>query len=139
MLKNRRGFSLIEIMIVLAIIGLIGALMANRMTGAFDKAKVKQAKAMIQQLMSQLEMYNQDCNTYPTTDQGLAALTKQPVGEPACENWGPKPYLKNVPKDPWGVEYKYDSDGNEFKIYSYGKNKREGGDGLDKDITSEEL
>ena len=138
-LNNRRGFSLVEIMIVLAIIGIIAAIMANRFAGGLDKAKVKQARVLIQQLSDRLEMYNTDCNTYPTTDQGLEALAAQPTGDPGCESWGPTPYMKKVPKDPWGRPFIYESDGVEFNIISLGKDKREGGDEYGKDISLKEM
>lgn len=138
-LNNRRGFSLVEIMIVLAIIGIIAAIMANRFAGGLDKAKVKQARVLIQQLSDRLEMYNTDCNTYPTTDQGLEALATQPTGEPGCESWGPTPYMKKVPNDPWGRAFIYESDGVEFNIISLGKDKREGGEEYGKDISLKDM
>lgn len=138
-LNNRRGFSLVEIMIVVVIIGIIAATMGNRLFGGLDKAKVKNAKIMMQKFADALEMYNTDCNTYPTTDQGLDALMSEPQGEPACTNWGPVSYLKKIPKDPWGRDYIYESDGVEFNIISLGKDKREGGTEFGKDIIFNEL
>lgn len=138
-LNNRRGFSLVEIMIVVVIIGIIAATMGTRLFGGLDKAKVKNAKIMMRKLADALEIYSQDCNTYPTTDQGLEALTAEPQGEPACDNWGPVPYLKKVPKDPWNGDYIYESDGVEFNIISYGKDKRENGTEFGKDINYNEL
>lgn len=138
-IKNQRGFSLIEIMIVLGLIGGIVALIASRVSGQAANASVKQTKLLIKQTMDQLEMYNQDCNSYPTTGQGLAALVKQPSGDPACESWGPQPYSKEEPKDSWGNAFGYESDGTDFEIISFGKDKRPGGEGVNAEITSKKL
>ncbi|MEM7646367.1 MAG: type II secretion system major pseudopilin GspG [Pseudomonadota bacterium] len=139
MLKDKRGFSLVEIMIVVVIIGIIAATMGNRLFGGLDKAKVKNAKIMMQKFADALEMYNTDCNTYPTTDQGLDALMSEPSGDPACDSWGPVEYLKKIPKDPWGRPYIFESDGVEFNIISLGKDKREGGDKFGEDISYKDL
>ena len=133
--KNNRGFSLVEIMIVFVLIGIIATFMGNRLFGGLDKAKVKNAKAMIQRLADALEMYNTDCSSYPTSEQGLKALISEPQGEPPCEAWGPDSYLKKIPKDPWGRDYIYESDGIEFNITSFGKDKRQGGSKFGKDIS----
>ncbi len=139
LLNNRRGFSLVEIMIVVVIIGIIAATMGNRLFGGLDKAKVKNAKIEMQKLADALEMYNTDCNTYPTTEQGLEALMSEPQGEPACDSWGPTAYLKKIPKDPWGRDYIFESDGVEFNITSFGKDKREGGTEFGLDISFKDL
>jgi len=139
LLNNKRGFSLVEIMIVVVIIGIIATTMGNRLFGGLDKAKVKNAKIMMQKFADALEMYNTDCNTYPTTDQGLEALMSEPQGDPACDAWGPVNYLKKIPKDPWGQAYFYESDGVEFNIISLGKDKREGGEAFGIDINYNEL
>jgi general secretion pathway protein G len=136
---NNRGFSLIEIMIVLGLIGGIVALIAKRVGNAQSNAKVKQTKLIMRQTMDQLEMYNQDCGSYPTSSQGLVALVKQPAGDPPCESWGPQPYSKEEPKDAWTNAFKYESDGTDFEIISLGKDKRPGGDGDAKDISSKNL
>lgn len=136
-LKNlgHKGFSLVEIMIVLVIIGTILGLISQKVFGAKERAKDKQVKMLIQQLSDQLEMYQGDCNSYPTTSQGLSSLTKQPAGEPACESWGPTPYAKSIPKDPWNREFVYESDGSSFEIISGGKD----GPGGAKDYSSKDL
>ena len=138
LLRNQLGFSLVEIMIVVVIIGIIAATMGNRLFGGLDRAKVKNAKIMMEKFSEALEAYNLDCDTYPSTEQGLEALVSAPSGEPACSSWGPS-YLKKIPKDPWGRPYIYDSDGVEFNLISYGKDKRQGGTDFGADISYNEL
>ena len=138
-IANQRGFSLIEIMIVLGLIGGIVALIATRVGNAKGNAMVKQTKLSIQQTIDLLEQYNQDCNSYPTTAQGLSALVKQPSGEPPCESWGPQPYAKEIPKDAWGTPLAYESDGTDYEIISYGKDRKPGGEGIAKDISSKSM
>lgn len=128
-LKNQRGFSLIEILIVLGIAVGIIAMIASRVAGGRDKATAQQNKIAMQQVVDQLEMYNQDCQSYPTSLEGLV---KAPAS--GCENWGPAPYSKEVPKDAWGAPFAYSSDGTSFELTSYGKDKRAGGDGFAKDV-----
>ncbi len=137
---NNRGFSLIEILIVLGLIAGIVAFVATRVAGAGANAKVKTTKLMIQNTIDQLEQYRDACDSYPTTSQGLKALTQKPAGDPPCESWGPEPYSKDMPKDAWGTELVYESaDGLDFEIISYGNNKRPGGDGADGDISSKKM
>lgn len=139
LLNNKRGFSLVEIMIVVAIIGLLVSTMGSRIFGGLDKAKVQNAKVMMRKFADALEMYSTDCNTYPTSDQGLDALVTEPQGEPACDNWGPVSYMKKIPKDPWGRPYIFESDGIIFNIISLGKDKREGGEGFGEDLQYKDL
>ena len=134
--KNNQGFSLVEIMIVLAVIGIIVGIMANKFAGALDKSKVKAAKITIQQLSDRLEMYNTDCSAYPTTEEGFEALMSSP-GD-SCEEWGPEAYMKKVPKDPWNRPFIYESDGADFTITSLGADKKEGGEGYDADLSNRE-
>lgn len=136
--RNERGMTLIEIMIVLAIIGGLVTILGTRVIGALDKSKVKQAMTQIKEVEKRLEMYNLDCNTYPTTEQGLEALMKAPEGEPSCSNWGPDQYYKKMPEDPWGRKFKYESDGANYNIITLGKDGKEGGTGYNKDISSNE-
>lgn len=138
-LAGQRGMTLIEIMIVIAI---IGGLMAVLGTTAFNKLKqsrVDNAKIQIRQLSEALQSYNLSCNTYPSTEQGLEALVTSPGAE-ACSNWGPDAYVKaSMLKDPWGRPFFYESDGGTFNVISLGEDKKEGGEGNGKDLSSVEL
>ena len=135
---NQAGMTLIEIMIVLAIVGGLLTVLGQNVMGRFDKARVNNTKIHMKELQKQLDLYNSDCGAYPTTDQGLAALTKSP-GEDACPNWGPDPYIKKAPKDQWNRDYIYESDGSTVSLKSLGKDGKEGGDSFAADISLEEL
>jgi general secretion pathway protein G len=139
-LKNQLGMTLIEIMIVIAIIGGLMAIVGSKLVGQLDNARIKNTKIQIQQLSKQLDAYYTDCNAYPTSDQGLEALLKSP-GSDACSNWGPNPYLtkESELKDQWGHKFLYESDGTEYTIISYGRDGKEGGEGAAKDISSKDL
>ncbi len=132
-INNRKGMTLIEIMIVLAIIGGIAALLLPRLTGQLDKAKTKEARIQMSQIVNALQMYYTDCGKFPTA---LGNLVK---ADENCKNWGPEPYLKKDPKDPWGRDFAYEISGNEYNLKCFGKDGREGGTGLDADITLEDL
>lgn len=138
-LRNQTGMTLIEIMIVIAIIGGLMAVVGNKFMNARSNASVKQARIQIKQLESKLDQYYTDCNTYPTTDQGLQALLENP-GADTCPNWGPSPYINkmNEVNDPFGKQLVYESDGAEYKIISLGADKKEGGEAHNADITSGE-
>ncbi|WP_413561113.1 type II secretion system major pseudopilin GspG [Bdellovibrio sp. HCB209] len=131
-ISNRKGMTLIEIMIVLAIIGGISALLLPRLTGSIDKAKVKETKIHMGQLVNALSMYYTDCNKYPQTLEGLS---KQ---DPNCSNWGPEPYIKTI-QDRWGHDYVYELNGSEYHLKSLGKDGREGGSGYDADISLDDV
>ncbi len=132
-LRNSKGMTLLEIMIVLVILsGLIGVL-ATQVTKQLGKARVKQARIQMSEIMKSLDMFYTDCGFYPSADQGLQALVEAPS---ECRNWGPDPYLKSVPKDPWGTEFIYESSGGPPTIISLGEGKREGGTGLEADIST---
>lgn len=135
---NEAGMTLIEIMIVLAIIGTLMAVLGQTVMGRLEKSRVSNAKIQIRELQKQLDLYNTDCGSYPTTDLGLNALLTSP-GD-ACPNWGPEPYAKKGSlKDPWGGEFIYESDGSTIQVLkSLGKDKKEGGDSYGTDISLEE-
>jgi general secretion pathway protein G len=142
MLISRResGFTLIEIMVVLVIIAILSALIAPQIIGRVDEARVTAAKQDIRTLGTALDFYKMDNFRYPTTDQGLEALVKQP-DDPSVRNWRAGGYLKatTVPKDPWGNDYRYlspGSKGGDYDLYSLGADGELGGEDADADIGS---
>jgi general secretion pathway protein G len=128
------GFTLLELLVVLVIIGLLAGFVAPRYFAQVGKSQVKAARAQINALDNALEQYRIDIGHLPTTQQGLAVLNTAPQGE---VNWA-GPYLKKVvPLDPWGVAYNYaepGTHGNDYDLFSFGKDGREGGDGENADI-----
>jgi general secretion pathway protein G len=136
LLKCRRGFTLIELMVVMIILGLLAALVVPRMFGRIGQAKTNAARAQIELLGTALDSFRLDVGRYPTTAEGLAALVTQVSG---VDNWN-GPYLKkiDVPLDPWNNPYVYESPGKngDYDIYSLGADKAEGGEGENADIVS---
>jgi len=133
--RREKGFTLIEMLIVMVILGLLAALVGPRMFGKVGKSKQKAAKAQIALFETALDTYRLDTSRYPTTDQGLQALRVKPSG---VERWD-GPYLpKEVPLDPWGHPYQYRSPGEhgDFDIISLGADGSEGGQGEDEDVVS---
>ena len=134
--NNYRGFTLIEMLVVVAIIATLAAMIGPKIIDRGSEAKVTAAKAGIQTISSALDMYKLDNFTYPSTDQGLEALTQKPSGSPEPKNW--KGYLNKAPVDPWGNEYYYSYPGenNTFDVYSLGADGQLGGEGFDADISN---
>lgn len=131
--KSNRGMTLIEIMIVLAIIGTIASLLMKNLSGSQEKAKVKEAKIALGNVSQALQMYYSDCGKYPDSLEGLA------TSDSKCSNWGPEPYLsKKKLQDPWGNDFSYSAEGGNVTLKSFGKDGKEGGDGYNKDITLDE-
>jgi general secretion pathway protein G len=136
--NNKRrdaGFTLIELMVVLFILGLLAALVAPRLIGQVGKAKAKSAQAQVQLLATALDLLYLDVGRYPTTEEGLKALRDRVDNMP---NWS-GPYMdKTVPNDPWGRPYIYKSPGDHgpYDLYSLGADGSEGGDGENQDITN---
>ena len=127
------GLTLVEMIVVLAIIALVAALIVPNVIGRPDQARVTVATTDLRTISAALKMYRLDNGAYPTAEQGLAALAKRPAeGAP---NWSPDGYLPQVPADPWGHPYVYrTTPAGAFELRSYGKDGKEGGEGLDADI-----
>ena len=129
------GFTLIEIMVVVIIIGLLAAIVAPNVIGRVDDAQITRAKADIGQIENALKFYRLDNFAYPSSEQGLEALVTRP-NDPNIRNWKTGGYLDRVPKDPWGNEYLYLNPGNngEIDVYTLGADGRPGGEGTNADI-----
>lgn len=138
-LTGSRGFTLIEIMVVVVILGILSALIVPNIIGRPDEARVAAARLGVQQIGNALEYYRLDNGFYPSTDQGIEALVSEPNGFPEPRNWSPDGYLKSVPEDPWGEPYLYYNEDRQIEVYSFGADRQEGGEGVDADILLSEL
>jgi general secretion pathway protein G len=136
-----RGFTLIEMMVVVVIIGILAALVVPKLMGRADEARVVAAKADIASIMQGLKLYKLDNHRYPTTEQGLQALVTKPTMGPSADGWKEGGYLDKIPKDPWGNPYQYLSPGvrGEVDVFSLGADGQPGGTGNDADIGSWDL
>ncbi|MGH1461885.1 MAG: type II secretion system major pseudopilin GspG [Neptuniibacter sp.] len=136
--RNESGFTLLEIMVVVVILGLLVAIVAPNVLQNQDIAMAEKAKADIASLENALDMYKLDNHSYPTTDQNLNALVNRPSFPPEPKNYRDDGYIKRLPKDPWGNEYQYLSPGEHgrYDLYSFGSDGALGGEGQAKDITS---
>ncbi|HJV02146.1 MAG TPA: type II secretion system major pseudopilin GspG [Burkholderiaceae bacterium] len=136
--RRERGFTLVEIMVVVVIIGILGALIVPKLLGRTGEARVTAAKADIASLTNALKLYKLDNLRYPSTEQGLTALVTKPTTGPAANGWKAGGYLEKMPKDPWGNPYQYLSPGikGEVDVFSLGADGQPGGTGDDADIGS---
>jgi general secretion pathway protein G len=134
-----RGFTLIEIMVVVVILGILGSLIVPNIIGRPDEARATAARADIEAVGNALELYRLDNGNYPSTDQGLDALVSQPSGYPEPRRWNADGYLKKLPVDPWDEPYLYFSEERTFEVYSFGADRKEGGEGVDTDLRYSEL
>ena len=138
--RKRSGFTLVEIMVVVVIIGMLAALVGPRLMGQSDEAKIKTTRVQIKNLEQTLELFHLNNGFFPTTDQGLIALIQKPTMPPEPRNYPSGGYLnsKSVPKDAWGNDFIYlcPGDQGDYDIISYGRDGREGGDGVDADISN---
>ena len=133
---HQQGFTLIELIVVIVILGLLGSIIAPKFLGKTDTARITKVQSDIGALESALEIYKLDNYNYPTTDQGLEALVTQPTSDPAPANWQKGGYIKKLRKDPWQRDYLYLSPGEhgEVDIYSLGADGVEGGEEANADI-----
>ena len=136
-MNRSAGFTLIEIMVVVVILGILGGLVVQNIFGRTDQARVVAAQADIESISSALELYRLDNGNYPSTDQGLDALVNAPSGFPEARRWSPEGYLKSLPIDPWDEPYLYFSEERSYDVYSYGADRKEGGEGIDADLSSD--
>ena len=134
-MKRNQGFTLIELMVVLVILGIIMGLVVPNVVGRGDEARVTAAQTDMKTIELQLEMYKLHNSHYPSTDQGLEALSRKPGGSPEPRNWR-GPYIKKVPNDPWGTPYGYINDGTSPEMISFGADGQDGGEGVNQDISS---
>ena len=136
--RGLRGFTLLEIMVVIVILGILAALVVPKIISRPDEARVIAAKQDIASLMQALKLYRLDNQRYPTTEQGLQALLTKPTASPIPQNWKPGGYVERLPKDPWGNPYQYLNPGvrGEIDVFSYGADGAPGGEGNDADIGS---
>jgi len=135
----QRGFTLIELMVVIMILGVLAALVVPRVMSRPDEARVVAAKQDIAQIMQALKLYRLDNSRYPSTEQGLQALVVRPSSGTIPNNW--KSYLDKVPNDPWGRPYQFLSPGvrSEIDVFSFGADGQSGGTGVEADIGSWDL
>ena len=134
--RKQRGFTLIELMVVLAIIGILAALVVPSVLGRADDARVTAARTDVGNLTQALKLYKLDNQRFPTAEQGLQALVARPSAEPVPNNW--KSYLDKLPADPWGRPYQYLNPGlkGEVDVMSWGADGQSGGEGVNADIGS---
>jgi general secretion pathway protein G len=137
--RSMTGFTLIEVMVVVIILGILAAIVVPRVMSRPDEARITKAKQDIRALEAALNLYKLDNFAYPTTDQGLEALVQKPSGSPEPKNW--KKYIDRLPKDPWGAPYQYLSPGakGEVDIFSLGADAQAGGEGVNADIGNWDL
>jgi len=141
--RNNRGFTLIEIMVVVVILAILAALVGPRILGRTDDAKISAAKDQIKQIETGLKLYKLDNGSFPSTEQGLQALVEKPTVGQIPKNYKEEGYLesKKVPKDPWGTDFVYISPGEhgDYDLCSYGADSVKGGEGKNADICSWDL
>lgn len=138
--NKNRGFTLLEMLVVVLIIGLIVSVVVYNVAREPDKARAKTTRIQIESFDTALQAYKLDNGHYPSTEQGLEALVEKPSGFPEPKHWGPDPYInkKKIPQDKWGNDYIYSNDGRNYLIISYGADGEQGGEDVAADIRSDE-
>src|SRR3954462_5245304 len=137
-LKPQSGFTLLEVMVVVVILGILAALVVPKIISRPDEARIIAAKQDIASLLQALKLYRLDNHRYPSSEQGLQALVVQPTGTPVPPNWKAGGYIERLPRDPWGNAYQYLNPGvrGEIDVFSFGADGAPGGEGNDADIGS---
>ncbi len=125
-MKKTTGFTLIEVMVVVVILGILAAIIVPKIMSRPEQARIVKVKQDIMAIQSALDLYKLDNSIYPTTDQGLDALVKKPTSSPVPQNWKTEGYLQQLPIDPWGLPYQYTNEEDKLKIFSYGPKGKEG-------------
>ncbi len=128
LVKNKRltGFTLIEVMVVVVILGILAAIIVPKIMSRPEQARIVKVKQDILAIQSALDLYKLDNGFYPSTDQSIEALIKKPTSEPTPRNWKAEGYLQQLPTDPWGQQYQYINDNENLRIFSYGPKGKEG-------------
>ncbi|MDR1379298.1 MAG: type II secretion system major pseudopilin GspG [Synergistaceae bacterium] len=137
-LEKRKGFTLIEIMVVVVIMGLLAAVVTPNVLARMEEARRTTTKTQIESIVSSLEMYRLHNGVYPTTQQGLDSLIRKPTIAPVPKRYPPEPYMKSIPDDPWGNPFIYRCPGERgaYDVLSTARDSEEGGEGWDADITN---
>lgn len=133
------GFTLIEILVVVVILGILGAIVVPNLMSRPDSARIQAAQTDIRMIASSLDVYRLDNFQYPSSEQGLEALVERPSGYPEPPNWNPEGYIKKLPTDPWGSAYVYERRETSFMLFSLGADGQEGGEGMNADIRYADL
>ena len=136
---NHRGFTLIEVLVVVVILGILGAVIVPNLLSRPDEARVSAAQGDIRMLASQLDMYRLHNHNYPSSEQGLESLAGRPSGFPEPKNYPIEPYIKKLKNDPWDTPYQYFNTGSGFELFSFGADHVEGGEGIASDIYFKDL
>ena len=124
--KRARGFTIIEVMVVVVILGILAAIIVPKIMSRPEQARMVKVKQDILAIQSALDLYKLDNGAYPTTDQGLQALVSKPTVPPVPRDWKSDGYLHDLPQDPWGQAYQYINDNDKLRIFSYGPHGKEG-------------
>lgn len=124
--RNMAGFTLIEVMVVVVILGILAAIIVPKIMSRPEQARLVKVKQDLLAIQSALDLYKLDNGIYPATDQGLQALITMPTGEPSPRNWKADGYLQELPLDPWGEAYQYVNDNEKLKIFSFGPKGKDG-------------